>query len=183
MAQTGQDQPPDTNSGIISNPEQTVPRSDKTECLRTATAAVPGPVPEEKQYRGGQKDQAACKPGSVPRTEVRGGDHSSAAGLADGLVRPTRMTCGDARAAEAALIPIRSCSRWGLPSPLPCGRGGALLPHPFTLTRPEGQAVCSLLRFPWGHPRRTLSGTLSPWSPDFPRRRRFRTCRRGRPAT
>lgn len=30
------------------------------------------------------------------------------------------------------------------------------------------KAVCSLLHFPWGRPRRTLSGTVSPWSPDFP---------------
>lgn len=88
---------------------------------------------------------------------------------------------------RTAFVPIRSCSRWGLPSPLPCGRGGALLPHRFTLAPPSllaelRRAVCSLLRFPWGHPRRTLSGTLSPWSPDFPRRHRFRPCRRDRPA-
>ncbi len=30
--------------------------------------------------------------------------------------------------------PIRSCSRWGLPCPLCYQRGGALLPHRFTLT-------------------------------------------------
>ncbi len=35
---------------------------------------------------------------------------------------------------KTASIPIRSCSRWGLPCPLPYGRGGALLPHRFTLT-------------------------------------------------
>jgi hypothetical protein len=39
------------------------------------------------------------------------------------------------------------------------------------------QAVRSLWRFPWGHPRRTLSGTVSPWSPDFPL-----PCGSGRPA-
>jgi len=31
-------------------------------------------------------------------------------------------------------IPIRSCSRWGLPCHPRCRRRGALLPHPFTLT-------------------------------------------------
>jgi hypothetical protein len=31
-----------------------------------------------------------------------------------------------------------------------------------------GVAVSSLWHFPWGRPRRTLSGTVSPWSPDFP---------------
>ena len=29
-------------------------------------------------------------------------------------------------------------------------------------------AVCFLLRFPWSRLRRTLSGTVLPWSPDFP---------------
>jgi hypothetical protein len=48
--------------------------------------------------------------------------------------------------------------------------GGALLPHPFTLTGLERPAVCFLWRFPWGRPRRTLSGAVSPWSPDFPLR-------------
>ena len=32
----------------------------------------------------------------------------------------------------------------------------------------RGWAVYFLWRFPWGRPRRTLSGTVSPWSPDFP---------------
>src|SRR5208337_157562 len=30
------------------------------------------------------------------------------------------------------------------------------------------RAVCFLWRFPWGRPRRTLSGAASVWSPDFP---------------
>ena len=33
------------------------------------------------------------------------------------------------------------------------------------------KAVCSLWRFPWGCPRRALPGTVSLWSPDFPRTR------------
>lgn len=32
----------------------------------------------------------------------------------------------------------------------------------------QREAVRSLWRFPWGRPRRTLSGTVFPWSPDFP---------------
>src|SRR5207249_3218321 len=37
-------------------------------------------------------------------------------------------------------VPIRSCSRWGLPCRLHCCTRGALLPHRFTLThlRPRG---------------------------------------------
>ena len=34
---------------------------------------------------------------------------------------------------------------------------------------PRWGAVCSLWRYPWGYPRRALPGTVSPWSPDFPR--------------
>jgi hypothetical protein len=30
------------------------------------------------------------------------------------------------------------------------------------------KAVCFLWHFPWGRPRRTLSGAVFPWSPDFP---------------
>ena len=66
--------------------------------------------------------------------------------------------------------PIRSCSRWGLPC-RPRHRGrGALLPHRFTLARRRCRvrAVCFLWHFPWGRPRRPLTGTVFPWSPDFP---------------
>ena len=54
-----------------------------------------------------------------------------------------------------------------------CRRRGALLPHPFTLTRRASRsrprrAVCSLWHSPWGRPRRALPGTVFPWSPDFP---------------
>jgi len=59
---------------------------------------------------------------------------------------------------------------------------GALLPHLFTLTFTEMKAVRSLWHFPWGRPRRTLSGTACRWSPDFPPRRPFDPCRSGRPA-
>ncbi len=65
-------------------------------------------------------------------------------------------------------IPIRFCSRWGLPCRPRCRGRGALLPHPFTLTRHCGRAVCFLWHFPWGRPRRALPGTVRPWSPDFP---------------
>jgi len=35
--------------------------------------------------------------------------------------------------AKARAVPIRSCSRWGLPCRRRCRRRGALLPHRFTL--------------------------------------------------
>jgi len=58
-----------------------------------------------------------------------------------------------------------------------CRGRGALLPHPFTVHAAEAQSpkadvTCSLLHCPWGRPRRTLSGTMVSWSPDFPRHRK-----------
>lgn len=81
--------------------------------------------------------QLACKPGSVRlRLSPERGSHSSGTGLAPGLLQPTRMTGPETGWSACALrvIPIRFCSRWGLPC-RPCrhARGG-LLPHPFTLT-------------------------------------------------
>ena len=68
-------------------------------------------------------------------------DHSSGAPGAGRLERSTRATARKRvgrRAGHAAarpVAPIRSCSRWGLPCRRRCRRRGALLPHPFTLTR------------------------------------------------
>ena len=79
--------------------------------------------------------------------------------------------------ADARAVPMRSCSRWGLPCRRRYRRRGALLPHRFTLAGPSRcraeQAVCSLWHFPWARTRRTLSGTVCPWSPDFPPRQPF----------
>ncbi len=114
--------------------------------------------------------QTACKPGSVParrrwmtiplgrplpdasrdRPGWRRGNAfcrlpglPSLFGLAPG---------GVCRATAVAGGAVRSCRTL---SPLPAFRG-----------KP---AVCSLLHFPWGRPRRALPGTVFPWSPDFPR--------------
>ena len=65
-------------------------------------------------------------------------------------------------------VPIRSCSRWGLPCRLRRRRRGALLPHPFTLAGAFAPAVCFLRHYPWSRLRRALPGTVFPWSPDFP---------------
>ena len=52
-----------------------------------------------------------------------------------------------------------------LPRLLPAARCALTAPfHPYR----QKPAVCFLWHFPWGCPRRTLSGTLLPWSPDFP---------------
>jgi hypothetical protein len=66
---------------------------------------------------------------------------------------------------------------FAVPRLLPAARCALTAPfHPY-LGKPE--AVCFLWHFPWGRPRRTLSGAVSPWSPDFPPRNAFRS---GHPA-
>ena len=70
-------------------------------------------------------------------------------------------------ATEAAnSLPIWSCSVWGLPCPRHYCRGGALLPHLFTLTPcirrcTRRYVLCGTSRQPGLNPAsRTLSGTL-----------------------
>jgi len=73
--------------------------------------------------------------GSVSRVLSTGrgrmGDHSSRTALARGLQQSTRTT---GRSSPCA-VPIRSCSRWGLPCRSRYRARGALLPHPFDLAR------------------------------------------------
>ena len=72
---------------------------------------------------------------------------------------------------EAELPPPSDAAEVGaVPVPLPAPRCAITAPfHPYRC--PKAAAVCSLLHFPWGRPRRALPGTVFPWSPDFPRRR------------
>ncbi len=85
--------------------------------------------------------------------------HSSATPVARRLKRPTRMAGPDRPAARRLrAIPIRFCSRWGLPCRLRCRKRGALLPHRFTLaakyaTRRGGLLLCG-----------TVPGARSPLS-------------------
>jgi hypothetical protein len=71
-------------------------------------------------------------PSSVPA--CAGGDHSSGPDVAVRLERPTRSH----RAGHAT--PVWSCFGWGFPCPACHQAGGALLPHHFTLTRPDASA-------------------------------------------
>src|SRR5579883_284160 len=73
-------------------------------------------------------------------TQIRMRDgHSSWAPVARRLQQPTRTARLDidlslsAIARTARAVPIRFCSRWGLPCRQRCRRRGALLPHLFTL--------------------------------------------------
>ena len=144
-----------------------------------------------------QRYQPACKPGFVGHRRlaqaIRDG-HSSGTLFAQGLEQPTRTAsltspCGviALQRTSRVAVSIRFCSRCGLPCRFRCRTRGALLPHLFTLTAPKPReerrrAVRSLWHCPWGRPRRTLSGTVCRWSPDFPLPQPFGWCGSGRPA-
>ena len=70
--------------------------------------------------------------------------HSSGAPVAWRLVQPTRTAARKRAWPCGRAIPIRSCSRWGLPCRPCCQARGALLPHPFTLAagKPWRFAFC-----------------------------------------
>jgi hypothetical protein len=129
--------------------------------------------------------QPACKPGSVWRD-------ASAALTAIPLGRRLPGASGDLpgrligtsirhypRRPYSVLLPVG----FAVPHPLPAARCALTAPfHPCPPSPRLGRAVWSLWHFPWGRPRRTLSGTVCPWSPDFPPRRPFGTCA-GRPSS
>src|SRR5688500_14204398 len=74
------------------------------------------------------------KPGSVrPGPAPARGGHSSATAVASRLEQPTRTTGREAGLARTPVVPIRSCSWWGLPCRPRYRVRGALLPHPLTL--------------------------------------------------
>jgi len=107
------------------------------------------------------RHQPACKPGSVgprPLARARRDGHSSGTTLARCLEQPTRIASltplpralSLSRTTRVA-IPIRSCSRWGLPCRFRCRTRGALLPHLFTLAAPplrEGKRFVLCGTFP-----------------------------------
>jgi len=89
------------------------------------------------------------------------------------------------------VIPIRSCSRWGLPCRFHCWKRGALLPHRFTLTaaktlRSRGglfSVALSLKPRPArGSTPPDVIRTVRPWSRTFLPGRLSALARSGRPA-
>ena len=109
--------------------------------------------------------------------ETKRGSHSSGAALARSLVQPTRTTrleTGWALARPCRPYSVLLPVGFAVPSMSPCPRWALTPPfHPYSASG----AVCFLWHFPWGRPRRTLSGTVFPWSPDFPRPAAFRHLR------
>jgi hypothetical protein len=73
--------------------------------------------------------------------------------------RERRCSCQNGR----DFLPIWSCSVWGLPCPRHYCRGGALLPHLFTLTPPIlERARCVSTLFPEWAGRYVFCGTFRP---------------------
>ena len=143
---------------------------ETTGCLHPAKIST---LEAEEEIR-----QLACKPGSVwPRFDPERGSHSSGTAFACRLAQPTRMTGPETGCERAFARPVSSL--FGL---APCGvylaaavTRSAVGSYPTLSPLPCGcMAVCSLWHFPWGRPRRTLSGTVFPWSPDFPHLTVFR---------
>jgi hypothetical protein len=142
---------------------------------RARSVSAPGPH---------HRHQPACKPGSVwPAadaanvTAIRLGRRlpGASSNLPERLVRTdpgTRFPSPPHRS-YSVLLPVG----FTVPFPLPETRCALAAPfHPcrrLYATRPRRFAF--LWHYPWGRPRRTLSGTVCPWSPDFPPRRPFGT--------
>jgi len=146
--------------------------------------------------------QPACKPGSVRRACTR----VMAIHLGRALPRassnqPGRRS-GNGPEGEPSCRPYSVLLPVGFAVPrlLPAARCALTAPfHPYPACKSEtrfrvsriprlsgrfgGGAVCFLWHFPWGRPRRTLSGTVFPWSPDFPPRARFERSRPTRAGT
>ena len=110
----------------------------------------------------GKLRQMACKPGSVLASARDG--HSSGTLVAERLARPTRTAAGNCHCRPyLVLLPV------GLAVPPSLPKARCALTAPFQPCPDRNPtAVCFLLRFPWSRLRRTLSGTVFPWSPDFP---------------
>ena len=138
--------------------------------------------------------QPACKPGSVghrPFARTIRDGHSSGTTFARCLEQPTRtasltLLCGVFACANSprcrpysVLLPMG----FAVPFPLPETRCALTAPfHPCLGNTQRTAAVCSLWHFPWGCPRRMLSGTVCRWSPDFPPPQPFDHSGSGRPA-
>jgi len=70
-----------------------------------------------------------------------------------------RSLTGSHFCAKAHALPFQSCTGWGLQDGTVTRPAGELLPRLSILTASKRGGI-SLLHYPWGRPRRTLSGTL-----------------------
>ena len=115
--------------------------------------------------------QLACKPGSV---RINRDDHSSGVNITIHLKQPTRI------ANLGSVEEKSSCYSYLVLLPVGFTYAASVASHAVRSYRTLSPLpICSakqytmigglfLWHFPWSHLRRTLSGTVFPWSPDFP---------------
>jgi hypothetical protein len=123
--------------------------------------------------------QPACKPGSVWPTPFPAPtwrpfflgvcyQTPPATNPDDRPKKPCKVTL--TRRPYLVLLPVG----FALPLLLPVARCALTAPfHPYSCCVCRSltlRAVYFLWHCPWGRPRRQLTGTVFPWSPDFPRR-------------
>src|SRR5207237_10176185 len=106
------------------------------------------------------------------------GGHSSRRRIAPPLKQSTRATSRNMAlwvfpesrlSGRAHMPPLFDLAPGGVCHAAPV-TGGAVGSYPTLSTLPDRSPVdCFLWHFPQGRPRRPLTGTVVPWSPDFPR--------------
>jgi len=133
--------------------------------------------PSPWRGRISEKRQRVCKPGSVHRPPIA--RRADGRPFLSGRDRSRPPATNPDHGAEAApyAVPIRSCSRWGLPCRSRCRARGALLPHPFALTVPKRRRCPFCGTVPGVAPAGRYPAPCFPWSPDFPRRSRIAAAR------
>ncbi len=131
-----------SGTGFGAAGQRRAPDQTRRGCTRPATGCM---------TTGGMATaRRACKPDPV-RGRARPLDgHSSGRRIAPALTLPTRTSRAGAALRRGAPheVPIRHCSRWGLPCGSRRREPGGLLPHRFTLTRARrGRSVfCGAFR-------------------------------------
>ena len=95
--------------------------------------------------------------GSISRVlspaHAPGGDHLSGTRVSASLERSTRrQRTSSPQTSRTSRLPIRSCSRWGLPSRTGCPARWWSLTPPFHHRRARGRGSRFLWHFPSGHP-------------------------------
>src|SRR4249919_2578189 len=97
--------------------------------------------------------------------------HSSGTPVTGRLARPTRATARKPACRLPGVPPLFGLAPGGV-CRAACVAARAVGSYPTVSPLPDWRtspAVCFLWHFPWGRPRRPLTGTVVPWSPDFPR--------------
>ena len=146
--------------------------ASSSHCWRRSRARSAAPQPGCDRGENARGSVSRVLSSAVARRRMCG--HSSRRRIAPPLKQPTRATSGNTPMCRpySVLLPVG----FAVPPPLPVTR--CALTAPFRPCRAEARCDCFLWHFPWGRPRRPLTGTVVPWSPDFPR---LACASRGRP--